>query len=237
MKHLHFETLSSTNTYLKTHYQTLDHLTWVKTDFQTKGRGRSHRMWYGSLDGLMCSVLIKSELPIDLISRLPLLAATSLHKVLYNYTPELMIKWPNDLLIKGKKLSGILTESQISKNEVHAIIIGFGININQATFDPSISDIATSLHLETKLTYDLMQIYQKLVHQFEQDLELFHKDPQFVIDYCNQHLALKDQMITYVKATGTYQGTVLSIDRQGHLVVQANNDIDTLSSGEVTLKK
>lgn len=237
MKHLHFNALSSTNTFLKAHYQTLDHLTWVRADYQTEGRGRSQPSWFGSLDSLMCSVLIKSDLSIDLIFRLPLLAATSLHKVLTNYASQVMIKWPNDLLIDGKKLSGILTESQVSYNEVHAIIIGFGININHTTFDPSIRETATSLHLETKLTYDSMEIYQRLVNQFQEDLESFHKDPQFVIDYCNQYHALKNQSITYIKAQDTYHGTVLSIDPQGHLQVQTDYGIDTLSSGEVTLKK
>jgi len=237
MKQLYFKTLDSTNTYLKTYFTDLEHLTWVSTDYQSQGRGRSHKTWFGNHESLMCSVLLKDHLDLKYVSLLPLLAATSLHKVLFNYAPNLLIKWPNDLLIGRRKIAGILLESQLLNQEICAIIIGFGININQISFDQTLDELAISLYQIHLTPYDKTIIYERLIKQFEIDFNHFIKDPSFVSTYCNQYHALKDQEITYLKGNLIHHAKVLSIDLDGQLRIKDEKGIHSLFSGEVTLKK
>jgi BirA family transcriptional regulator, biotin operon repressor / biotin---[acetyl-CoA-carboxylase] ligase len=192
---IHLESVDSTNTYLKKNYQKIDHHTWLSADVQTAGKGRVSKTWFGNNDSLMCSLLLKTNLAYDQINLLPLLAAKSVHQVLSKYDLDIKIKWPNDLLIHNKKIAGILVESIIEDNQVSAIIIGFGVNINHQSFIPEIKDIATSLFLKTNQVYDKKIIYQELIKQFEMDYQTYQKNSQFVIDYCNHHHALKNQTI------------------------------------------
>src|SRR5690554_1474829 len=99
MKKITFNTIDSTNSYLKRNYQSFDHLTWVISDHQTNGKGRFSNQWFSSNDSLLCSVLLKDDMDINIIKRTPLLAAKSLHKTLLKYHNDVLIKWPNDLYL------------------------------------------------------------------------------------------------------------------------------------------
>lgn len=237
MKTIYLKEVDSTNTYLKTHYKTLDHMTWLSTDHQTKGKGRSNRVWFGDKNSLMCSVLLKKELKKQWTPILPLLAAKSLHEVLSTYHQDIYIKWPNDLLINQLKLSGILVESIIESNDILAVVIGFGININNMSFKDDIKDIATSISLETSKTFDKTDIYKKLINQFEKDYTQFIQNQTFVINYCNDHLAFKNQMISYKDNHNHHQALIIHIDEHGHLIVEENNEQTALYSGEISIVK
>lgn len=237
MKSLYLDQVDSTNTYLKTHYQKLDHFTWLYTNHQTNGRGRLHKVWYGDKDSLMCSVLLKTDLDKAWINLIPLLAAKSLHLVLYPYHNDIKIKWPNDLLINQLKLSGILVESIIEKDQVLAVVVGFGININQIEFRDEIKDIATSLSILTKQIHDKNIIYEALQKQFYEDFQAFILKQTFVIDYCNKYLAFKDQMITYKDHETLIKAKVIKINQDGYLIVEKDHHKTLLSSGEISICK
>jgi BirA family transcriptional regulator, biotin operon repressor / biotin---[acetyl-CoA-carboxylase] ligase len=237
MKKIYFESLDSTNTYLKKNYANLDHMTWVSTDYQTNGKGRTHKNWYGDRYSLMCSLLLKTDIDLKDIIKLPLLAAMSLHKVLSKYHSTIKIKWPNDLLINHLKLSGILVESVIESKKPLAIIIGFGVNINQQVFNENIKDIATSLYLETNQTYDKTTIFNQLINQFDKDYHAFKLDQKIVIEYCNLHLAFKDHMISFIDQQDMIKAKIIKIDHNGHLLVKTKTKTMSLYSGEVTILK
>jgi BirA family transcriptional regulator, biotin operon repressor / biotin---[acetyl-CoA-carboxylase] ligase len=237
MNILYFETIDSTNTYLKKNYLDLKHNTWLSTNHQTSGKGRISKSWYGNENSLMCSLLLKTNLAYDQISLIPLLAVKSLHQVLIKYHPDIKIKWPNDLLIDNKKIAGILVESMTQENKVTAIIIGFGININHQTFTPEIKDLATSLFLKTNQVYDKEIIYQELIKQFDMDYQAYQNDSQFIIDYCNLHHALTNKTITFTNLEVYQQAKVITILANGHLLVKAKDKEISLSSGEVSILK
>ena len=132
MNLLYFDTLPSTNLYLKENYQTLEHLTSIVAKHQTAGRGRLGRNWCDS-DDLLMSILLKNDLNPSSLDSLSLVICATIYNVLSKYTTGLEIKWPNDILYKGKKICGILLERVIS-NRVECLIIGFGININHHDF-------------------------------------------------------------------------------------------------------
>jgi BirA family biotin operon repressor/biotin-[acetyl-CoA-carboxylase] ligase len=237
MKHIHFETIDSTNDYLSNHYNELEDMTVVSTDYQTHGKGRLSRIWYGNEKSIMCSVLLKEHLNDIPINILPLLVAKSVHQVLSKYHNNIKIKWPNDLLINGLKLSGILIKSIIEGNLVIALIIGFGININQLEFDEEIKEIATSLYLQTNKIYDKEVILEELIKQLESDLKSIKKNPQNIIVYCNNFSAINNKKISFVQNNQTLTGIAERINEDGHLVVKTGNQVIQINSSEITLLK
>lgn len=96
---------------------------------QSAGRGRLGRRWHTLNDALACSVLLRPALPPERIPQLSLLTAVALHEGLSAFAPDIAIKWPNDLQHKGAKLAGILTEMRAEPGRVHAVVLGFGINL------------------------------------------------------------------------------------------------------------
>lgn len=100
---------------------------------QTAGRGRLGRTWHTLPDSLACSVLLRPAMPPERVPQLSLLTAVALHEAISELVPELRIKWPNDLLYRGAKLGGILTEMRAEPGQVHAVVLGFGINLTPPT--------------------------------------------------------------------------------------------------------
>jgi len=96
---------------------------------QTSGRGRLGRTWHTMRESLAASVLLRPELPPEQVPQLSLLTAVALQEALSRYCPDIRIKWPNDLLCRGAKLAGILTEMRAEPGRVHAVVLGFGINL------------------------------------------------------------------------------------------------------------
>lgn len=163
MKHIHFKEIDSTNSYLKKHYQELDHMTIVSADYQTKGRGQGNHVWYGDKDSLMFSILLKEGINDMDITEMPFLAAKWLKDALSKYCDDITIKHPNDLMIHGKKVAGILVESIIQGSEVLALVIGFGINVNQKKFPPELEGIATSLTLYSNLSFSKSEMLDSIL--------------------------------------------------------------------------
>jgi len=96
---------------------------------QTSGRGRLGRTWHTVDDALAFSIILRPPLPPQHVPQLSLLTAVALQQALSQYCDNIRIKWPNDLLIHGAKVSGILTEMRAEPGMVHAVIVGIGINI------------------------------------------------------------------------------------------------------------
>ena len=144
-KEIHFESIDSTNSYLKSHYEELDDFTIVSTDYQSEGRGRGEHKWTSSKgENLLFSILIKDEKIRNQYKSLPLIAGFLIANYLERELDlKPMIKWPNDIYIDGKKISGLLCEGDISK----FIVIGIGINVNQTEFNGLYSRFPTSIAL------------------------------------------------------------------------------------------
>jgi len=101
----------------------------ILAERQTAGRGRLGRIWHTLPDSLACSVLLRPPIAPETVPQLSLMTAVALHQALAPLAPELRIKWPNDLLHRGAKLGGILTEMRAEPGRVHAVVLGFGINL------------------------------------------------------------------------------------------------------------
>ena len=182
-KKIHFDTIDSTNKYLKEHYFELVDFSIVFADHQTEGRGRLGRNWVDDNQSALFSVLLKEHINVNVISLLPLIVGVAVHKVLIKYVPNIQIKWPNDLIVNSKKLVGILLEGIIDQEEVKAIIIGIGINVNNDCFATDLSKRSTSLFLETKRRFIVEDIIDEVALGIQMELNIFAQDKTAYLQY------------------------------------------------------
>jgi BirA family transcriptional regulator, biotin operon repressor / biotin---[acetyl-CoA-carboxylase] ligase len=130
--------------------------TCVTADAQTAGRGRRERVWHSTPgDGLYLSVLLRPLLPARALPLLSLMSAVAVAEAVTDATKavtrkelDVDIKWPNDVLVNGRKLSGVLIESAGAASEAPRVVVGIGVNLNHQSFPPELSGVATSLAIE-----------------------------------------------------------------------------------------
>ena len=169
MKLLYLEEVDSTNRYSKDNIDSIADGTIVYTDKQTAGRGRLNRKWsYIGNDNIYASLVLKpSTTMMDVYSNLTQLLCLVLCQTFEEYGVIPKIKWPNDIQINGKKISGILAEAVMGESGLKGIVLGFGINLN--TDKETLSKIdqpATSLNIETGKTIDKKEFLIKMVDKF-----------------------------------------------------------------------
>ena len=154
--YLHFDEIDSTNTYLKNHYQKLDNLTFVSTDYQSQGKGRNDRTWWSKKgENLMFSLLIKDQKMQDMFPYLSMATAVEVAKILEKHgLTNVSVKWPNDVIVNDKKICGILLEGKVPDY----IVIGVGLNVNQKDFPNDLRRPATSIAKELKKDIDIEKL-------------------------------------------------------------------------------
>ena len=231
MKTIHFETIDSTNTYLKENYEKLDNFTFVSADFQSAGRGRNNRNWKSEKgENLLFSLLIKDKTLIDKFSSLSVISAFSIIKALN--LEHLSIKWPNDIYYKDSKLCGILLEA-VTRNEIECLIIGIGLNVNQREFVGEYKRTPTSLYQITNQTQDMRILKDKVFNQLYNDFMKVKEGYDFYNDI-KEYDYLKDREVYAETNNVVNQIKVLGIDSDYSLKVLQDNKTYNLSSGEVT---
>ena len=127
---VYFETLDSTQTHLKQHFNELADQTVVTTDTQTAGRGRFDRRWVSEPGGLYFSILLKPQ-KTDFLANLTQLLALCVCQAAEQYAVQPNLKWPNDVQVAGKKLCGILSEAITQNGRVAGLVMGAGVNVAQ----------------------------------------------------------------------------------------------------------
>lgn len=231
-KKVYFDTLSSTNTYLKHNYKNYSDNTVLICKEQTGGHGRLGRSWVSSTDNISLSLLLKPFIKINQIARLSLMTSAVIHEVINKYTDNVLIKWPNDILVNKKKVSGILLES-IYSDKIEAIIIGVGINVNTTVFPDEIASKATSLKLETDKDYDLESIIDELITTFDRYYQKYLLDDLEFLNICRKYSSVINKMIRI----NDEEVFVLDILDNGSLLVKNEVGlVKEISYGEITLK-
>lgn len=231
-KIISFEEMDSTNKYIKENLEQLESGTVIFAKQQRNGYGRRARVWFSEKGStLTCSVLIKQPLRKDL-GLITQCVAVSILKTLEKYEIKPMIKWPNDILVQGKKISGVLVENIVGETDV-SVIIGIGININNKEFDPSIRDKATSLYLETKQTFDIVVFLNSLLEEFEQYYQNYLNQNTAFLEVCRTHSCLIGKEIILEKTHE--KAYVKDIDHQGRLLIEKNGNEFVYTGNEVSL--
>jgi len=177
MKVIELETIDSTNIYAKLNIDTLEDKTVVLAHRQTAGRGRLSRSWVDLGEGnlFMSFVLKPSDKFNDIYPNLTQYLSVCLCKVLEKYGLNPQIKWPNDVLVDGKKIAGILSETVIQGNVFKGLILGIGVNLNakQKDADAVPDKLVTSLNLELNRNIDLHKFFNELTTEFFNGYEDF----------------------------------------------------------------
>jgi BirA family biotin operon repressor/biotin-[acetyl-CoA-carboxylase] ligase len=180
----HFATLGSTNDQLR-QMTSAPQFTCVTADEQTAGRGRGDRAWHSTPgDGLYLSVLLRPALASEKLSLLSLLCAIAVAETVARYNiAGIDIKWPNDLLVNERKLSGILIEVTSAGNESPRVIAGIGVNLNHQSFPDELSETATSMAIECGQRIDPSEFRDQLLRSLARwDETLRHGAEQAILE-------------------------------------------------------
>ena len=245
-----YETIDSTNTQALRLAQ--DEKGAIKAPFlvlakkQTAGRGRAGRQWQSKEDGLYFSIYLRPSVAIDKASMLTLVMAASvaeaIEKCCRAYTQSdafhLCIKWPNDLVLNGRKIVGILTELRTDKDG-YGVVIGVGINTNQSSFPSDLQDKATSIKKETGISILEEDLVKYIEEYFLRAYTTFEKEGKltFLKETYEKLLVNKDKMVRVLDPKGEYQGMAKGIDELGQLLVETQGgEIKSIYAGEVSVR-
>lgn len=239
---VYFSSTDSTNTQAKLlAEQGAADGTLVASDMQTGGKGRRGRTWVQkSGENISMSILLRPSFDPDRASMLTLLAAMAVRKAAEELTGmRALIKWPNDIVINGKKICGILTEMSAEQGYIHYVVTGIGINVNGATFPDDIKDTASSLFLESGSKVSRSAMMASVLKAFEEYYEGFSRfcDLSFIRDEYNAALVSMDREVCVLDPKGQYTGISRGINEAGELLVATpDGSITEVSSGEVSVR-
>ncbi len=215
--------------------------TLVVAEKQTAGRGRRGKVWESPLGtGIWMSLVLRPQIMPAEASVLTLLCGLATAEAIEAETGlSAGIKWPNDILINGKKAVGILTEMDCEMSEVHFVIPGIGINVNTASFPPEIADIATSLYLECGKTVSRRRLVHKVLERLEEHYETFLRTGSFTAmleDYRKHCITLGKEV--HVLGREPFFAEALDITPEGELLVRRadNGKEEVVFSGEVSIR-
>ncbi|HET8965863.1 MAG TPA: biotin--[acetyl-CoA-carboxylase] ligase [Candidatus Acidoferrum sp.] len=150
----------------------------ILAEEQSAGRGRAGRSWHSErAAGIYVTLLLRPKISPMQAPLLTMMAGLSAHTAIQSQTGlQLDLKWPNDLVLNGKKLGGILTEMHADTSLVRFVIVGIGINVNQEKFPGELNAIATSLHAETGKNQARLELLARLLREFESDYNRFLRE-------------------------------------------------------------
>lgn len=211
----------------------------VVAERQTKGRGRLGRSWHSPEKvGLYCSIILRPKVHPTLAPGISLMTALALADTIASYDRiEVKIKWPNDVLIAGKKTAGILTELSAEIDRTVYVIVGVGININQKKSDflEELKKSATSIRIELNKEISRVDFAQRFLRNFEKEYVGFKRHG--LARLRNRILKYSSLLNTIIKlriGRKIVSGNVLDIDERGQLVIQTDDGIKAYNAGEVT---
>ncbi len=198
----------------------------VIADEQVGGKGRLGRVWHSPPStGISMSLLLRPKLELHRCPQLTLLAAVALVEAIRQETGlPVTIKWPNDILLNGKKICGILTELNAESDCINYLIIGMGINVNTPSFPEEIGQIATSLMLEKGEPVKRVKLIQNILGKLE-DLYAQYLEEGFapIKARWESHAISIGKRVIIRQLSGTMVGMALGIDDDGVLLVQKDD--------------
>ncbi|MBP5091691.1 MAG: biotin--[acetyl-CoA-carboxylase] ligase [Bacilli bacterium] len=235
-KIISFQTISSTNAYLKDNYRDLAEGDVCFSLHQSEGRGRLGRVWKDDGKDLLFSILFKVDLDENFASALPLIAGAAMEETLKELGIKTAIKWPNDILLGDRKCCGILVEA-ITEEKMRAIVLGVGLNLNEESFPEEIAYKATSLFLKDGKIRNPQEVLPLYLRHFDALLSNYRKGGKAYLEVVANHFYLFQKKVSLDYHGEGIVGEVLGIDDKGNLVVFDGEKEHHVSSGEATLER
>ena len=239
IKNIFLEKVDSTNKFAKEHYKEFNskNLTCILAIEQTNGYGRNKTKWVSikekSLTTTFCFTLPKDCLYLTSLAEI---MSLSIAKVLIKEDVYPKLKWPNDILVNNKKISGVLCETIFEKENVH-VFLGIGINVSLSEEDlKNISHPTTSLKIETGKILEIKNILKLLQDEFLINLKIFKKDG-FLPFHCQYEnlLAYKGEKVKCLCGQNEITGICHSINNEGmlNIYIPKTKEIKAINSGEI----
>ncbi len=234
----YFETLASTNDLAKElGARDAPEGTVVLAESQTRGRGRLGRDWSSPPGvGLYVSLLLRPALPPTELPQITLTAAVATVRAVQRVTGFAPgIKWPNDLLLDGRKLGGILTEMETESDRIRHLVVGLGLNVNNPAFPPELAEIATSLAQLAGVAFSRLHLLQAWLEEFEELYERFLvQEFAAILAEWKKHTVTLGRPVTVRQGPRTIRGLALEVASDGALLVQtASGEVVRVTSGEI----
>lgn len=234
-----FDTIDSTNNCARALAGCwADEGTVIIAEQQTAGRGRLGRPWLANPnENLTFSIILRPSISADAINLLPLSVSVAVAEAVERTTGlSVECKWPNDLLVRNKKVAGILLEGSFNKNKVDWIVIGIGLNVNQMQFPADLVQKATSLKLMTGHDVDRITLFHTILENLEQSYKTGSRSGfQSILPQWTARTRMIDKKISVMEHGTLLSGTVKGVSRDGGLVLQSNGNERTLFAGDVTI--
>ena len=236
---VHYFRIESTNTTaLELAAKGAAHGTIVVAEEQTAGRGRFGRTWYSERSsGIYTSIILRPPLAPAVAPVLTLMAAVAAHQAISTTTGlPVDIRWPNDVLVDGKKVCGILTEMSAEVDRLHAVVLGIGINVNHREMPSELKNIATSLCIEAGKSISRAQILVALLKEVERKYHLLLDEGSAAIArrWAAASTFAQGKRIRVLTGTGEFVATTVGLEPSGALRVRREDGREELLvSGEV----
>lgn len=235
----YFRTDSTNSVALQMSMQEGPHGTIVLAEEQTAGRGRLGREWYSQKSsGIYCSIVLRPSLSPAAAPILTLLAGVAAHRAVHSVTGLVAdIRWPNDLLVNGKKVCGILTEMKAELDRLHMVVLGIGINVNHRAMPEELQAIATSLAIEGARHYSRLQILAELLREIERHYHMLIEEGNLAIvrEWTAASSYAEGKRVRVKANGGEYSGRTAGLDASGSLrILRDNGQRELLVAGEIT---
>lgn len=234
-RYIFLDTVDSTNNYAAIQLKEgqIGHGTVILAENQTNGRGQRGNSWQSApFDNLIFSLVIcPQKKEIKHVIEYSFATAIAIRKMLVSKGFEAEIKWPNDIIIKNKKVAGILIENSISGKYLTHLIIGVGLNLNQAKFE---SPNATSLNIESSNFYNPKEMGFEFTTFVKNEIDRLEKG-QFdeIFEEFNENLWRKDEEHQFIIEENKLSGIIQGVNSEGKLVVKFDTTISEFSMKEI----
>jgi BirA family biotin operon repressor/biotin-[acetyl-CoA-carboxylase] ligase len=206
---------------------------------QLAGRGRGARSWHSARSaGIYCSVVLRPAMPPSEALIFSLAAGLAVRSAVLEIAPQLApdLKWPNDLLLGGKKFCGILTEMNAEATQVRYLAVGIGINVNQSKFPAELRELATSLRIETGTEWSRVELCGALLKSFDRAYDVLKNDAgaqaSILRRFEEGSSSVRGRRVR-VEENGGIEGVTEGLDARGFLQVRTPEGLRTVVSGTV----
>ncbi|MBU4339482.1 MAG: biotin--[acetyl-CoA-carboxylase] ligase [Euryarchaeota archaeon] len=223
-KNIHyFKETESTNILAREMAGSVDEGVVVIAEAQTGGRGRLGRKWLSPEGGIWLSVVLKPRMQPQHAPRITLLAGVAVAKTIRSYGLPAKIKWPNDVLINGKKVCGILTEIGAEMDSIQYVVVGMGIdaNVDMETFPGDIRDSSTSLKNELGHDINRVEFVQRLLFELEVLYLKFQKEGfSSIMEEWRIMSATIGEWVKITTQARSIYGEAIGVDSEGALILE-----------------
>ena len=213
----------------------------VIAETQTKGKGRLGRKWISPKGNLYFSVVLRPNVPMHKAPLITLMGAVAVASAIRTICGlEAGIKWPNDILISGKKVSGLLTEMSAEQDRIRHIVLGIGVDVNMemGELPPEVRSLTTTLAAEAGAKINRIALLQQLLRDLESWYQKFLKNDADILEEWKKLNVTVGNRVTVSGMGESLVGLAQGVDNEGRLIVRLDDGtIRTVAAGDVTIVK